>query len=133
VSTAALSARASIKSDHGPYAVSSLFCIKLKATLSSQHEGSGKLHLIIWNSDPLLVIHNWSSTSIRINFIKYQSQDQKKRDHFKPPYGYRILLTCDISESHGDENKHDCFLACSLVELDRRFKGAYRLYHQGDV
>jgi hypothetical protein len=36
--------------------------------------------------------------------------------------------TKEISGSHGGEYEDDC----SLVEADRRFRGAYCLHHQGD-
>jgi hypothetical protein len=42
------------------------------------------------------------------------------------------LKQCEISGSHGDEYE-DVFwdvAPCSLLEIDRRFSGAYCLHHQ---
>jgi hypothetical protein len=40
-----------------------------------------------------------------------------------------VILLCEISSSHGGE--YDV-APCSHVEVDRRFRGAYCLHHQGD-
>jgi hypothetical protein len=46
------------------------------------------------------------------------------------------VYTCEISGSHGGEHEDDCLLRCcaarSLLEIDRRFRSAYCLHHQGD-
>jgi hypothetical protein len=42
---------------------------------------------------------------------------------------YRRIMRCDISDSHGVSKKRNVFrdvAPCSLVETDRRFRGAYR-------
>jgi hypothetical protein len=44
----------------------------------------------------------------------------------------QLTILCEISGSHGDEYKVFCdVVSCSLIGVNRRFRGAYCL-HQGD-